>query len=58
MRLYGYLMEENEVVADCFDDWRRSNILSKLLALRRQRLLTDEHISRLSAETQDMLGLA
>ena len=47
LRLYNHLMEENEVVAECFDDWRRSNILDKLLALRRRRLLTDEHVSRL-----------
>ena len=56
LRLYGHLMEGNEVVADCFDDWRRSNILDKLLALRWHRLLTDEHLSRLSAETQDRIN--
>jgi hypothetical protein len=44
-------------VADCFNDWRRSNILDKLLMLRRHQLLTDEHVSRLSAQTQGRLGL-
>jgi hypothetical protein len=56
LRLYGYIMEQNEVVADCFDDWRRSNILDKLLALCRHRLLADEHIPRLSAETRDRIS--
>ena len=55
LRLHSHLMEKNEVVADCFDDWRRSNILLKLLMLRSQRLLRDEHVSRLSAETQDKI---
>jgi len=55
LRLYVHLMKGDELVADCFDDWRRSNILDKLLVLRRHRLLTDEHLSRLSAEAQEML---
>jgi hypothetical protein len=53
LRLYDYVTEQNGAVADCFDDWRRSNVLAKLLHLRRHGLLTDEHLSRLSAETRD-----
>ena len=55
LRLYGHLIKGNEAVADCFDDWRRSNILDKLRYLRRHRLLTDEHLARLSAGTQEVL---
>jgi hypothetical protein len=55
LRLYSYLMQGDTLVSDCFDDWRRSNILDKLFVLRRHRLLTDEHLSRLSAEVQEML---
>jgi hypothetical protein len=58
LRLYTHLMEGNEVVAECFDDWRRSNILDKMLALRGQRLLTGEHVARLSAEARGRIGLA
>jgi hypothetical protein len=53
LRLYSYINDQNEVVADCFDDWRRSNILAKLSHLRRHGLLTDEHLARLSAETRE-----
>jgi hypothetical protein len=53
LRLYSYINDQNEVVADCFDDWRRSNILAKLSHLRLHGLLTDEHLSRLSAETRE-----
>jgi hypothetical protein len=56
LRLYSYITDQNEAVADCFDDWRRSNALAKLSRLRRHGLLTDEHLSRLSAETRRMLG--
>jgi hypothetical protein len=50
--LFRHVMEKNEIIANCFDDWRRSNILLKLHMLRREKLLTDEQISRLSAETR------
>lgn len=57
LRLYRHFVEKNEVVANCFDDWRRSNILPKLLSLREQRLLTEEHVSHLSAELRGRLNL-
>jgi hypothetical protein len=53
LRLYSYIVEQNEAVADCFDDWRRSNVLAKLFHLRRHGVLTGEHQSRLSAETRE-----
>ena len=56
LRLYGHVMRGNAVVADCFDDWRRSNVLLKLLMLREHQLLTDAHVSRLSAETQGRIS--
>ncbi|CAN5348775.1 hypothetical protein BH20ACI2_BH20ACI2_20460 [soil metagenome] len=55
LRLFDYLDDGNKVVAECFDDWRRSNILEKLFALRRHDLLTDEHLAQLSAETREMM---
>lgn len=56
LQLYAHVLGQNRVVADCFDDWRRSNIFLKLLLLRKHRLLTDEHISKLSTETQRRLN--
>lgn len=52
LRLYSYITDQNEVVADCFGDWRRSKILDKLYHLRRRGLLTEEHLSRPSAQTR------
>ena|ERR1700754_2103723 len=56
LQLYTHVVEQNVVIADCFDDWKRSNIFLKLLLLRKHQLLTDEHISKLSAETQRRLN--
>jgi hypothetical protein len=56
LQLYTHVVGQNVVVADCFDDWRRSNIFLKLLLLREHRLMTDEHLSKLSAETQRRLN--
>ena len=55
LRLFERVMDNNEIIAKCFDDWRRSTLLVKLLWLRRERLLTDEHLSHLTEETQSKI---
>jgi hypothetical protein len=57
LRLFSHVMEKNQIIADCFDDWRRSNIFLKLLLLEQYQLLTEEHISRLSEETRAKINL-
>ena len=52
LRPFRHGLESNKMIANCFDDWRRSNIILKLLSLREEGLLTDEYILRLSEETQ------
>ena len=54
-RLYRYVQESDDIVADCFDDWRRSTLLMKLAALQRHGLLTSNHMEHLSEETQNRL---
>ena len=54
-RLLGHFVRGNKTVVKCFDDWRRSNILIKLLALRQEGLFTDKHASGLSEETREIL---
>jgi len=53
--LYRHVKESDDIVADCFDDWRRSTLLMKLLALQRHGLLTSDHMQHLSGETQERL---
>lgn len=53
--LYKHLKDSDAVVAECFDDWRRSNLLFKLPLLHRHKILRDEHILNLSVETRERL---
>ena len=53
--LYQHVKDSDRIVADCFDDWRRSNIWLKIPALRREGLLTNEHLSEMSDEIKDLL---
>jgi hypothetical protein len=54
--LYKYIKDKDAVVAECFDDWRRSNLLFKLPLLHRHKILRDEHILNLSVETRERLS--
>ena len=42
LRLYKHVQESDNVVADCFNDWRRSTLGRRLLSLLRHGLLTEE----------------
>ena len=53
--LYQHVQDSDGMVADCFDDWRRSTLLMKLVALQQHGLLTPDHIQNLSEETQKRL---
>ena len=54
-RLYRHVQESDDIVAECFDDWRRSTLLMKLVALQRHGLLTSDYMQHLSEETQKRL---
>lgn len=53
--LYSYIEEADQSIADCFDDWRRSMLSARVLALRRHGLLTQEHECHLSEDAQRFL---
>ena len=55
--LYKHVMDSNDIVADCFDDWRRSTIIQKILFLRRHHLLTDEHVANLTEDTRERIKM-
>lgn len=57
LRHYRHIRESNMVVAECFDDRRRSTLLERLEAIDRQGLLAPDHLERLSAETRAALEL-
>jgi len=55
LSVFDHIHDSDRIVADCFDDWRRSTLMFKLYALHRHDLLKEEHIQQLSGETQQLL---
>jgi hypothetical protein len=55
--LQEHVFKKNKIIARWFDDWRRSNIPIKLLALKQERLLTDKNASHLSEETLERIAI-
>lgn|SRR5208337_893014 len=53
--LYQHMLNSDKIVAECFDDWRRSNIWLKMVMLHRNSLLTEKYIGHLSDETKTLL---
>ena len=53
--LYRHIQDSDNVIARCFNDWRRSTLQIKLSALLEHGLLTDAHIQKLSPEAQERL---
>jgi hypothetical protein len=56
LALYRHMEESDLVVGDCFNDWRRSNLLLKLRYLQRHNLLGKEHLANLSDASLELLG--
>ena len=57
LKVYHLVNKGDKMVADCFDYWRRSNIIYKILFLIKHQVITDEEIAQLSDETKERLKL-
>jgi len=55
LALFKHVNDSDKLVADCFDDWRRSNLWFKLPLLQRHKILNDEHLANLSAESRELI---
>lgn len=53
--LYKYIHTGDEKIANCFNDWRRSQALNILASWRLEKLLTDEEFNTFSPETRAMV---
>ncbi len=56
LKLYQHIQKSDRIIADCFNDWRRSNITVKITCLCRHRLLQDEHVQNFSESAQAWLS--
>lgn len=52
LALYRHMKERDRLIADCFDDWRRSRALNLLMLWRQHNLLTGEEFAAFSPETR------
>ena len=55
-KLYQHILDSDEIIAKCFDDWRRSNIRLKVFMLHSHGLLTGENMRHLSDATKNHLA--
>jgi NADH:ubiquinone oxidoreductase subunit D len=51
-----HIQNSDRIISECFDDWRRSSTMQKLMALQYHELLIKEQIEQLSDETQVKLN--
>ena len=55
LALYRHVHDSDEIIGDCFNDLKRSNLVMKLAAMQHHGLLLREHTEHLSPETQQRL---
>jgi len=55
LALYKHIEASDKIVADCFNDWRRSNLWFIVPLLRRHNVLKDVHIANLSDAARELL---
>ena len=55
LKVYRLLKELDDEIAVCFNDWRRSTILTRLLAMKRLGVISEQEVNGLSEETKRRL---
>jgi len=48
LELYKHIKDSDKIIADCFNDWRRSNIDLKIRHLWNYGLLRETHLNKMS----------
>jgi hypothetical protein len=56
LTLFRHIEKSDDIIAKCFNDWRRSNLDMKLRFLRRYDLLSPEVLQNLSEEALQLLA--
>ncbi|MDD2235768.1 MAG: hypothetical protein PHP44_05870 [Kiritimatiellae bacterium] len=55
LRLYKHIHKADDIVGDCFNDLKRSNLGLKMCNMNRQGLLKPEHLEQLTPATQEFI---
>jgi hypothetical protein len=56
LALYRHIQDSDQIIGECFNDLKRSNLFMKLGALQHHAILKPAHIEQLSPETQERLN--
>lgn len=56
LALYRHVEASDKIVAKCFNGWRRSTMPLIIRIIQKEKLLTEDHISKLSEETRKLLS--
>jgi hypothetical protein len=56
LRLYKHIQESDSIIGDCFNDLKRANIHIKMMYMKREGLLTEEHLQGFSQGARAYLG--
>ena len=57
LKLYRHIQDSDDIIAACFNDWRRSKIGMRILALRSHGLFKDSHVQKLSDTAREWLEM-
>lgn len=55
LKVYPLIKKWDKMIADCFDNWSRSDIIFNILFLIKYQVITNEEIDQLSDETRKRL---
>ena len=56
LKLYKHIETSDDIIGECFNDWKRSRISAKIIALRVHKLMSDSHVEGLSDSAQAWLS--
>jgi hypothetical protein len=54
-KIYNLIKKWDETVADCFNDWNRSDIFFNILFLIKYQVITNKEINKLSDDTKERI---
>ena len=57
MALYKHYEQKDKLIAECFDDYRRSTAIYKILHLLNKKVMTDDEFEGFSSETQEIIKI-
>jgi hypothetical protein len=55
LKVYQLIKKWDKMIADCFDDWSRGNLIFNILFLIKYQVITNEEIEQLSDETKERI---